>query len=61
MTPVLTKGPCAVVSSWTDASEYRLALVPFIALPKSGGPYVFCAIPYDSASNPGQTIERLLP
>jgi len=44
-----------------DPSEYRLALVPFLALPKSGRPYAFCAIPYDGAFNPGQTIEKLLP
>ena len=44
-----------------DGSGYRLALVPFIALPKSGRPYVFCAIPYDGAQNPGRLIERLLP
>lgn len=44
-----------------DVSGYRLALIPFIALPKSDRPYVFCAIPYDSAFNPGQPIEKLLP
>jgi hypothetical protein len=44
-----------------DGSGYRLALVPFTALPKSGRPYVFCAIPYDGAQNPGRLIEQLLP
>jgi hypothetical protein len=44
-----------------DGSGYRLALVPFIALPKSGRPYTFCAIPYDGAQNPGRLIETLLP
>ena len=44
-----------------DGSDYRLALVPFIGLPKSGRPYVFCAIPYDGAQNPGRLIEQLLP
>jgi hypothetical protein len=44
-----------------DGSSYRLALVPFIALPKSGRPYLFCAIPYDAAMNPGRIIEQVLP
>ncbi len=44
-----------------DSADYRPALVPFINLPKSGRPYLFCAIPFDSAFNRGETIERLLP
>lgn len=40
---------------------YRIALVPFTSLPKSGRPYVFCAIPYDTAFNAGRIVERLLP
>jgi hypothetical protein len=44
-----------------DPADYRLVCVPFIALPKSGRPYVFCAIPYDGASNPGRTVEVMLP
>jgi hypothetical protein len=44
-----------------DGTGYRLALIPFIPLPKSGRPYIFCAIPYDSAYNPGRLIEELLP
>jgi hypothetical protein len=44
-----------------DGAGYRLALVPFIALPKSGRPYVFCAIPYDAALNAGRILETLLP
>ena len=44
-----------------DPTGYRLALVPFISLPKANRPYIFCAIPYDSAQNPGPAFERLLP
>jgi len=44
-----------------DAADYRAALIPFISLPKANRPYVFCAIPHDSALNPGQTFEVLLP
>jgi hypothetical protein len=44
-----------------DPAGYRLALVPFISLPKANRPYLFCAIPYDSAQNPGAVFERLLP
>jgi hypothetical protein len=44
-----------------DASDYRPALVPFTSLPKSGRPYVFCAVPYDSALNPGALVEAFLP
>jgi hypothetical protein len=44
-----------------DGAGYRLALIPFISLPKSGRPYVFCAIPYDAALNAGRAIETLLP
>ena len=44
-----------------DGAGYRLALVPFLALPKSERPYLFCVIPYDAAQNPGRVIETLLP
>lgn len=44
-----------------DSVDYRLALIPFISLPKANRPYVFCAIPYDGALNPGSTFEMLLP
>jgi hypothetical protein len=44
-----------------DPADYRLALIPFISLSKTNRPYVFCAIPYDSALNAGQTYEALLP
>jgi hypothetical protein len=44
-----------------DPSGYRLALIPFFPLPKGERPYVFCAIPYDSASNPGKVFEMFLP
>lgn len=44
-----------------DGGGYRVALVPFIALPKSGRPYLFCAIPYDAAFNAGRRVETLLP
>jgi hypothetical protein len=44
-----------------DPANYRLALIPFIALPKANRPYVFCAVPYDSAMNAGELFERLLP
>lgn len=44
-----------------DPEGYRPALIPFISLSKANRPYVFCAIPHDSAINPGQTFEVLLP
>jgi hypothetical protein len=44
-----------------DPVDYRLVFVPFVALPKSGRPYVFCTIPYDAAGNAGRTIEAMLP
>lgn len=44
-----------------DPLGYRLALVPFFALPRSGAPYLFCVIPYDQAGNPGLLVERILP
>jgi len=44
-----------------DPADYRGAMIPFIALPKANRPYVFCAIPHDSALNPGMTFEALLP
>jgi Trypsin-like peptidase domain len=44
-----------------DPAHYRAALIPFITLSKVNRPYVFCAIPYDSAFNPGQTFEAILP
>ena len=44
-----------------DPADYRAALIPFISLSKANRPYVFCAIPHDSALNPGQTFEVLLP
>ncbi|MBM3801391.1 MAG: trypsin-like peptidase domain-containing protein [Acidimicrobiia bacterium] len=53
-------GP-SVETRCDDASGYRPAVLPFIAIPKSGGPYTFCAVPYDSAFNPGKLIEERLP
>jgi hypothetical protein len=44
-----------------DPAGYRLALIPFISLPKTNRPYLFCAIPHDSALNPGSPFESLLP
>jgi len=44
-----------------EPAGYRVALVPFTSLPKRDRPYVFCAIPYDSAGNPGAMIESVLP
>ena len=44
-----------------DPAGYRGAMVPFISLPKPNRPYVFCAIPHDSALNPGLIFEALLP
>lgn len=44
-----------------DAVGYRPALVPFLFLSKANRPYVFCAIPHDSASNPGPAFEAILP
>jgi Trypsin-like peptidase domain len=42
-------------------ADYRLALIPFIPLPKANRPYLFCAIAYDAAQNAGTPIEALLP
>ena len=50
----------ALAARFYDAG-YRLALVPFLALPRSGAPYLFCVIPYDQAGNPGLLVERILP
>jgi hypothetical protein len=44
-----------------DESDYRLALLEFITVPKGGRPQVFCAIPYDAAGNQGVLFEQLLP
>jgi hypothetical protein len=44
-----------------DGAGYRPALIPFISLPKSGRPYMFCAIPHDAALNAGRLIETPLP
>jgi hypothetical protein len=44
----------------SDPADYRLALIPFISVSKMGRPSVFCAIPYDSALNPGPVFEALL-
>lgn len=44
-----------------EEPDYRLALIPFISLPKVNRPYVFCAIPYDGAGNAGRVFETLLP
>ncbi len=44
-----------------DPAGYRASLIPFITLPKANRPYVFCAIPSDSALNQGTTFEMLLP
>lgn len=43
-----------------DPADYRRALIPFISLPKANRPYIFCAIPHDSALNQGQAFEALL-
>lgn len=44
-----------------DPDGYRRALVPFLSLPKANRPYVFCAVPHDSALNQGQMFELVLP
>ena len=44
-----------------DDAGYRPVLIPFISISKSGRPYLFCAIPNDSAFNRGRLIEELLP
>lgn len=44
-----------------DPAGYRNALVPFVFLSKANRPYLFCAIPYDSAGNPGEVYEVILP
>jgi hypothetical protein len=44
----------------SDATGYRLAPATVISLPKSAGPYLLCAIPYDAAQNPGTVFERSL-
>jgi hypothetical protein len=44
-----------------DGSGYRQAPFPFLLLPKANRPYVFCAMPHDSALNPGPPYELLLP
>jgi hypothetical protein len=44
-----------------DPAGYRPALIPFINLLKRDRPFLFCAIPYDLAGNPGRLIEELLP
>jgi hypothetical protein len=33
---------------------------PVLGLPKAGGPYRLCAIPYDAAQNPGSIFSRVL-
>ena len=43
-----------------DPADYRRALIPFISLSKANRPYIFCAIPYDSALNQGRAFEALL-
>jgi hypothetical protein len=48
-------------TSCTDASDYRLALLAFINVPKGARPQVFCAVPYDAAGNQGVLFEKLLP
>ena len=44
-----------------DPAGYNRALVPFTSLPKANRPYLFCAIPYDSAFNAGTPFEAVLP
>ena len=44
-----------------DERDYRLALLEFINVPKSGRPQVFCAVPYDAAGNRGVLFEQPLP
>jgi trypsin-like peptidase len=44
----------------TEGSDYRLAILEFITVPKGGRPQVFCAVPYDAAGNQGVLFEKLL-
>jgi hypothetical protein len=44
-----------------DERDYRLSLLEFINVPKSGRPQVFCAVPYDAAGNRGVLFEQPLP
>lgn len=44
-----------------DPAGYNRQLIPFISIAKANRPYVFCAIPHDSALNPGVPFEAILP
>jgi hypothetical protein len=44
-----------------DPSGYRTQLVPILSLSKANRPYVFCAIPHDSAGNAGEIFETIFP
>jgi hypothetical protein len=44
----------------SDPQGYRFAASTLIGLPRAGGPYRLCVIPYDAAQNPGAVFERVL-
>jgi Trypsin-like peptidase domain len=46
--------------SCADPAGYRFMFFDFVNVQKIGRPQVFCATPYDGASNPGQVFEALL-
>ncbi len=43
-----------------DPADYRLALVPFVLIPRTGSPIQLCIVPYDDAENAGQVLDRVL-
>jgi hypothetical protein len=48
-------------TSCADPGGYRYMFFDFTNIPKINRPQVFCAIPYDAASNPGTIFEAVLP
>ena len=43
-----------------DPHGYRFVASTLVGLPRAGGPYRLCIIPYDAAQNPGVVFERVL-
>jgi hypothetical protein len=44
----------------SDPADYRLALIPFIFIPRGNFPTLLCVIPFDDAGNGGTVFEQLL-